>query len=226
MGAVGSAAHGLRMVGNRFGARLREFRSAAPSRRLNLLGNLWRKAWSRLFVQRLFGHVGRGSVIHSPAMLVNTEWVRLGDRVVIRYGARIEVVLHGQAWTPSVDIGHDVNIEQNVHIVCHDNIVIEEGVSITGHCAIVDVTHPVSALAEGRKMGTAIDGARSHVRIGRNTFVGFGSIILPNVTIGRDCVIGAGSVVAASIPEGCIAAGVPARVIGRTRGDAATLASA
>lgn len=204
------------MFGKSFGARVREFMSATPSRRLNLLGNLWRKAWSRFVLQRLFGHVGRGSVIHRPAMLVNTEWVHIGERVVIRYGARIEVVLHGQDWTPRVDIGDDVNIEQNVHIVCHDHIVIEQGVSITGHCAIVDVNHPLSALAEGRKMGTTVDGARSRVRIGRNSFIGFGSVILPNVSIGCDCVIGAGSVVVTDVPDGSIAAGVPARVIGRT----------
>jgi acetyltransferase-like isoleucine patch superfamily enzyme len=204
------------MVQSRFAARVRQFKQGAWSARLHWLAGLWRKLRSRLFIAPLFGQVGRGSVIHSPAMLVNTEWACIGERVVIRYGARIEVVLHGQDWTPSLQIGNDVNIEQNVHIVCHDSIVIEDGVSITGHCAIVDVTHPVQALAEGRKMGTEVDKARSHVRIGCNTFVGFGSIILPNVTIGRDCMIGAGSVVSRNIPDGSIAAGVPARVIGRT----------
>lgn len=213
------------MVGNRLSAQVRSFRSAAPSMRWHLLQRAWRKLWSRVFLERLFGQVGRGCVIHKPAMLVNTECVRLGERVSIRYGARIEVVLHGQTWKPVIDIGNDVNIEQNVHIVCHDSIVIEDGVSITGHCAIVDVTHPVQALAEGRKMGTALDTSRSHVRIGRNTFVGFGAVILPRVTIGRNCVIGAGSVVAADVPDDSIAAGVPARVIGSTRVHASTSSS-
>lgn len=52
--------------------------------------------------------------------------------------------------------------------------------------------------------------------IGPRTFVGAGSIILPGVTIGADCVIGAGSVVSRDIPDGSLAVGSPARVIGRS----------
>jgi len=40
-----------------------------------------------------------------------------------------------------------------------------------------------------------------------------GAIILPDVTIGHDTVVAVGSVVNKSLPAGCLAAGVPARVI-------------
>lgn len=40
-----------------------------------------------------------------------------------------------------------------------------------------------------------------------------GAIVLPNVTIGKNTVIGVGSVVTEDIPSGCLATGVPARVI-------------
>jgi maltose O-acetyltransferase len=49
------------------------------------------------------------------------------------------------------------------------------------------------------------------VRIGKNCFIGYGSIILPGVTIGDNCIVGAGSVVPSDIPPGTVAAGVPAR---------------
>ena len=52
--------------------------------------------------------------------------------------------------------------------------------------------------------------------IGPRTFVGAGSIVLPGVTIGADCVIGAGSVVSRDIPDGSLAVGSPARVVGTT----------
>jgi len=39
------------------------------------------------------------------------------------------------------------------------------------------------------------------------------AIIMPNVTIGHDTVVGAGAVVIKNLPSGCIAAGVPAKVI-------------
>ena len=54
------------------------------------------------------------------------------------------------------------------------------------------------------------------VHIGDNCFIGWKSIVLPGVTIGDDCIIGAGAVVTGDIPSGSIAAGNPARIIGKT----------
>ena len=51
------------------------------------------------------------------------------------------------------------------------------------------------------------------VTIGDNVFVGAKSIILCNVKIGNNVIIGAGSVVSRSVPDNCVAAGNPARVI-------------
>lgn len=39
------------------------------------------------------------------------------------------------------------------------------------------------------------------------------AIIMPNVTIGHDTVIGAGAIVTKSLPAGCLAVGIPAKVI-------------
>lgn len=54
------------------------------------------------------------------------------------------------------------------------------------------------------------------VSLGQNTFVGMGSIILPNVKIGENVIIGAGSVVTKDIAENSVAVGNPAVVIGLT----------
>lgn len=51
------------------------------------------------------------------------------------------------------------------------------------------------------------------IEVGRNTWLGARSIILPGVTIGDYSIIGAGAVVTKSIPKNSIAVGVPARVI-------------
>ena len=51
------------------------------------------------------------------------------------------------------------------------------------------------------------------IKIGNNCFIGAESIILKNVTIGNNCIVGAGSVVSKSVPDGCVVAGVPARII-------------
>ncbi|MBR6165050.1 MAG: acyltransferase [Clostridia bacterium] len=51
------------------------------------------------------------------------------------------------------------------------------------------------------------------IYIGERSFVGCNSTIMPGVTIGKRCVIAAGSVVTKDIPDGMVAAGVPAKVI-------------
>jgi acetyltransferase-like isoleucine patch superfamily enzyme len=49
--------------------------------------------------------------------------------------------------------------------------------------------------------------------IGNHVWIGTKAIILKGVTIGDNAVIAAGAVVTHDIPAGCLAAGVPAKVI-------------
>ncbi len=58
--------------------------------------------------------------------------------------------------------------------------------------------------------GTNIAGT---VTIGDNCEIGTGSKIIQQLHVGSDTIIGAGSVVIRDIPNNCVAAGVPARVI-------------
>jgi acetyltransferase-like isoleucine patch superfamily enzyme len=57
-----------------------------------------------------------------------------------------------------------------------------------------------------------------------DVWIGYGSIVLTGLTIGRGSVIAAGSVVTRDIPPYSIAAGVPARVIGKRFADQAIIA--
>jgi acetyltransferase-like isoleucine patch superfamily enzyme len=52
-----------------------------------------------------------------------------------------------------------------------------------------------------------------NITIGNDVWIGCGSIILPGVIIGDGCIIGAGSVVNKSLPDNCIAVGIPAKII-------------
>lgn len=58
-------------------------------------------------------------------------------------------------------------------------------------------------------------GSARGIKIGDDVWMGVGVRIVDGVKVGNGCVIGAGAVVLESIPDGSIAAGVPARVIGR-----------
>jgi len=56
---------------------------------------------------------------------------------------------------------------------------------------------------------------QGEINIGDNVFIGSNSTILYDVIIGDNVIIGAGSLVNRDIPEGTVAAGVPAKVIGK-----------
>jgi acetyltransferase-like isoleucine patch superfamily enzyme len=190
--------------------KLRTIYRATWSMRFFYCKTAWRYLVTILYYRFIFNKLGIRSVIFRPIMIINSEYISIGSRTTIRDGSRLEVVLRQQEWRPELVIGNNVNIEQNVHIVCQDRIIIEDDVSITGQCAIVDTTHPILS---NDKMGDKIENIRSVVRIGKGSFIGFGVTILPNVEIGEYCVIGAGSVVSSNIPSKTVAVGSPARVI-------------
>jgi serine O-acetyltransferase len=58
---------------------------------------------------------------------------------------------------------------------------------------------------------------RGSPHIGNRVDIGAGAKLLGPIRIGDDVAIGANAVVLCDVPDGCIAVGIPARVIGRSR---------
>ena len=54
------------------------------------------------------------------------------------------------------------------------------------------------------------------IEIKDNCFIGNNTIILPNVVIGPNSIVGAGAVVTKDVPENCVVAGNPAKIICKT----------
>lgn len=52
-------------------------------------------------------------------------------------------------------------------------------------------------------------------KIGNHVILFSGAKVIGGVTIGDNCVIEAGAVVTKDVPSGCVAAGVPAKVVSR-----------
>ncbi|WP_308705813.1 acyltransferase [Paraburkholderia sp. BL18I3N2] len=163
----------------------------------------------------MFESVGAKTTIFRPMLLVNVHHASLGERVLIRPGARIELVVMDAAAPPRLTIGSRVNIEQNVHIVCGGSIEIGDDATITGNVAIVDVEHPYEDVNDETRIGDRIRTRGNYVLIGQGAFIGFNAVILPNVKIGRHAVVGAHSVVTRDVPDYCVVAGNPAQTMKR-----------
>ncbi|UKK59597.1 acyltransferase [Prevotella communis] len=88
-----------------------------------------------------------------------------------------------------------------------DNVYIASGVEFINHDII-----PHMLKKKYHTDDFAI--SRGCIEIDNNVMIGAKTIVLPDVKIGRNVIIGAGSVVVKDIPDNCVAAGVPCRVVG------------
>ncbi len=179
---------------------------------MNRLSTYFWKLVSLVYYSRRFGSFGKGTWMRKPIALIGSRQINIGDNGFIRDGARLEVVNRPGMEPGRIVIGNNVNMEQNVHIVACDSIVIEDDVCFAPRCTIVDTTHPVGDSGSGNR-AAQIDTARSFIHIGKRVFLGTNVVVLPNVTIGENSIVGANSVVTRDIPANCIAAGAPAKVI-------------
>lgn len=101
----------------------------------------------------------------------------------------------------------DAYLDASGGLTIADNVVISTKVIILSH----------DWLFLKRPSMADRDIAFRSVRIGRNSFIGAGAIILPGTVIGESCIVGAGAVVKGSVSDYAIVAGNPAKVIGDTR---------
>lgn len=127
--------------------------------------------------------------------------------------------------------GRDVNIEYGAFFGRGDQVHLGERSGIGINCRL----HGPVRIGDGVMMGPEVlvytDGHRfddvrrpmveqghrapREVVIEDDVWIGARSIILPGVRIGRGSVVGAGSVVTKDVPECCVVAGNPARVVRR-----------
>lgn len=136
--------------------------------------------------------------------LVNLYGCRIGAGTKI--GTFVEI-------QKGADIGARCKISSHT-FVC-EGVTIEDDVFV-GH-GVVFINDPYPrATADGR-LQTEADWTVVPTRICRGASIGSGAAILCGVTVGEGALVGAGAVVTRDVAPGATVAGVPARVLLRSR---------
>ncbi len=100
-------------------------------------------------------------------------------------------------------LGRLTDIGAFTYINAKHGVEIGEAAQIGSHCSLYTVS--------------TIDDKAGPIVLGRNCRIGSHSVVMPGVTVGEDAVVGAFSFVNKDIPAGCLAVGVPVRIIRRRK---------
>lgn len=163
---------------------------------------------------RAFAAFGPGSLIGFPTgALYGEESIEVGEGTLIASHVSLSVgMIPGQDMGGRVvlRIGDRCVIGTGSHIVAHHSIVIGDDVFTGPYVYITDQNHGYADpdVPIGRQWPSNLA-----VSIGPGSWLGAGAIILPGAQIGRNVVVAAGSVVRGQVPDRCVVAGVPAKVV-------------
>ncbi|NMD11799.1 MAG: acyltransferase, partial [Acidobacteria bacterium] len=92
------------------------------------------------------------------------------------------------------------NVSANCSLLSETEIRLGDYCFLAGECYLVaGGNHPVADTS--RPIMFQASSAKGGIRVGEDTWMGAGVIVLDGVTIGKGSVIGAGALIAASLPE-------------------------
>lgn len=152
-----------------------------------------------------FKSLGNNVIFEKGVMVFHPENISLGDNIYIGHNTILkgyyknELIVRKNTWIGQYCFFHSAG-----------GLEIGEAVGIGPYVKIITSAHS-DADAEKPVLYHPLEFKKVILKNGSD--IGVGSVILPGVTIGEGTIIGAGSVVVESIPDFCVAVGIPARVI-------------
>lgn len=141
----------------------------------------------------------KGSLKETRILLEKNSRLIINGSFNIYAGSYIRVVQGGRL------IMHGGFINENVQITVGDSVEIGRDATI-GRDVVIRSYDGHTIERPGYKVSEPI-------KIGDHVWIGQGATILKGVTIGDGAIIASGAIVTKDVPTGCIAAGIPARVI-------------
>jgi acetyltransferase-like isoleucine patch superfamily enzyme len=180
------------------------------------LRGLPKALFHRLWLGRLrrrFGSIGPNTSIGWPIdVLTEPGRIVLGERVRIRSHVRLEAVrVSPEAEPGQIVIGDGTSMEGYCSVNAAASIEIGRSVLIGANVAIRDHDHGFRDVNVYRASQPLV---AAPVWIGDFVWLAQNVVVTKGVSIGRGAVVGANAVVTNDVPDGAIAAGVPARQVG------------
>lgn len=175
-----------------------------------------RYTWYRVFIyagyKRRFKHIGKAVFIRKPLKIDGYENISIGENVRVGLLTWLAALPLTNSGPCLLDIGDGTCIGNFNHIYATKKIVIGKKVLTADKVYISDNLHGY----EDINMAILDQPVKQvdEVSIGDGTWIGENVCII-GVTVGRNCVVGANAVVTKNIPDYCVAAGNPARIIKR-----------
>ena len=165
---------------------------------------------TRIFYKNKTGMMGKKTVIYKPLQIKNARSMIFGDSVKVHHYSWLLCVNNDQ--NGALTIMDNATIGHFAHLVAMKSVVIEKDVLIADKVFISDCTHQYEDID--------IPVLKQDISFLAPVVIGEGSWLGENVCvcgakIGKHCVIGANSVVISDIPDYCVAAGSPARIVKR-----------
>lgn len=120
----------------------------------------------------------------------------------------IEPPFHSNFGGEHVHFGNHIYANFGLTLVDDTHIYVGDNTMFGPHVTVATAGHPIDPTLRAKEYQYNMS-----IHIGKNCWIGAGSLILPGVTIGDNTVIGAGSVVTKDIPSSVVAVGNPCRVM-------------
>jgi acetyltransferase-like isoleucine patch superfamily enzyme len=163
---------------------------------------------------RRFASFGPGSLMAFPTGTVfGEQWIQIGDQTMIGEQVTLTAGMmpgHDLGPIPVLRVGDRCVIGRGSHIIAHQSILIGDDVFTGPYVYITDQNHCYQDpdIPIGRQWPV-----NAAVSIGAGSWLGTGAVVLPGSMIGRNVVVAAGSVVRGKVPDLCVVAGVPAKIV-------------
>ena len=150
----------------------------------------------------LGANLRRGSMAETYLTVKEQGVLIVNGQFQVFFGASLEVFANAK-----LTLGKGY-INTGAAIACAHSITLGENVFIARNVYITDSDHHLLLDQQAN-----ITNDPEPITIGNHVLIGFGAVILKGVTIGDGAIIAAGSVVTRDVPSGCMAGGVPAKML-------------